>query len=424
MRDHSSHVTVSREKAVELMLAACDFDQKAEVLPIEQAIGRVLADDVYAKLDMPNCLTCLMDSVAVHYDDFENGMPDTTGWQRGVQWEFANTGIGMPEGFDTAIVIEHVQLSDDLSQISFDAAPSKRFAGTREKGSKMKEGELLIWGGTVLTPYLAAHAASGGNAEVSVVVKPRVAFIPTGNELVPVGAELPRGKNFETNSLLIRGKIEQWGGEAIVYDIVPDDPELLRAAILRACDEADIVVMNAGSSKGSDDYNIEVLEELGQVLYHETNHGPGHHSSGSVVNGTPVVGISGPPNGAMFTTDFYLKPLIQRFLGQNPFPQTLVAKLAADFPSAKKGGHGHSHAPAGEKRPDIAADGQDFYGIKHVYLSQDEKGVLIATPAGSPRPGPVEADGTDALFAMPSGIGAVKPEKGDLIRVELRAQRL
>ena len=103
MRDQSSHVTMTHEQAVKTLLEHCDFDQQTETIPLIEAYHRVLAEDIVAKQDKPNCLTCLMDSVAVHWDDFENGMPDTSGWERGKQWEFANTGIGMPEGFDTRV---------------------------------------------------------------------------------------------------------------------------------------------------------------------------------------------------------------------------------------------------------------------------------------------------------------------------------
>lgn len=417
MRDHSQHREVSRAQAAQLLLDSCHFEPKTEQLPLDQAFGRILAIDAKAQLDMPNCLTCCMDSVAVHWSDFEDGMPDTSGWQRGREWEFANTGIGMPEGYDTAIVIEHVRLADDLSSISFDAAPSKQFAGTRPAGSRCRKDEVLVEAGSVLTPLLISHIASGNNTEVEVLAKPKVAFIPTGNELVARGSEVPRGKNIETNSLLIQGKIEQWGGEAIVFDAVPDNQEAIKEAVLKACSMADIVVLNAGSSKGSDDWNVEMLEEVGVVLYHETNHGPGHHSSGAVVEGTPVVGISGPPGGAAFTTDFYLKPLMQKYFGQESSPHIVTARLAEAFPKGSK--HLKKGAAPGETRPSIVDDAKEFFGIKQMRLVVGADGVLEAFPATSSHPSPVEASGMNGYYALSSITGA--PEVGSFIEVELRA---
>lgn len=430
MRDHSHHVEVSREQAVELLLSHANFSPATEEVPVAEAIGRVLAEDAAAQLDMPNCLTCRMDSVAVHWSDFENGMPDTTGWQRGREWQFANTGIGMPEGFDTAIVIEHVTLSDDLSSISFDALPSAQFAGTSAPGSRMHSGDVLVPAGTVLTPLLAAHAASGNNATLRVVAKPKVAFIPTGNELVPAGAELARAQNIETNSLVIGGKIRAWGGKPLIWNIVPDNQELIRQAIVDACEAADIVIINAGSSKGSDDWNVEMLDEVGTVLYHETNHGPGHHSSGAVVNGTPVIGISGPPGGAAFTTDFYVHPVMMHFLGQPIEPQKARVRLAQDFPQKAqkkgtpeldRGAQAKTDArakTAGEVRPSIVAEGSEFFGVKQLAVRQGADGVMEAVPASSGHVGAVEANNMNAYW-LQSSLHPV-PEAGELMEVELR----
>ena len=359
-----------------------------------------------------------MDSVAVHWDDFKDGMPDTAGWQRGREWEFANTGIGMPEGFDTAIVIEHVKLGEDNASIAFEAPPSKQFAGTSPAGSRMHAGDVLAAAGSVLTPLLIAHIASGNNTEVPVIARPKVAFIPTGSELVAPGSDVPRGKNIETNSLLAASKIAAWGGECIVWDIVPDDPEAIKAAVLDAARTCDIVVINAGSSKGNDDWNIEMLEEIGHVLYHETNHGPGHHSSGSIVEGTPVVGISGPPAGAGFTMDFYLYPLMQRYFGQPVDLPKIEVRLKEDF--SKKGPQAKQSPDAsakGEVRPSVVSDGREFFGIKQLRLEM-QGAEIWAAPATSSHVGAPEANTMDCYF----GVSSLRetPRKGDTITVDLR----
>ena len=113
MRDHSKHIQVDRYRALELILENSNFTPQTEWIPIGESVGRILAEDICSRWDAPNCLTCRMDSVAVHWDDFKDGMPDTSDWVRGVQWEFANTGVAMPEGFDTAIVVEHVIFSEN-----------------------------------------------------------------------------------------------------------------------------------------------------------------------------------------------------------------------------------------------------------------------------------------------------------------------
>lgn len=380
----------------------------------------MLASDVCSLVDVPNALSCRMDSVAVRWSDFEHGMPDTSGWQRGREWEFANTGIAMPEGFDTAIVIEHVTLSDDLSSISFAAAPSRQYAGTSAIGSKIARGSVLARAGQVLTPLIMSSIASGNVRTVEVVCKPRVAFIPTGGELVRPADAIPQGKNIETNSVLLSEKIKDWGGEPVVWDIVPDDPALIREAVVSACSCADIVVLNAGSSKGSDDWNVEMLEEVGEVLYHQTNHGPGHHSSGAVVDGTVVVGISGPPGGASFTADFYLHPVMMKFLGQPCHMKKVVARLASAIPS---GGPGRASKRdqgglSGEDRPSVVKEGGVFYGVRQMRLSVGADGVLEAHPATSAHLPTIDADAMDGYFMMASNKPA--PEPGQIIEVDVR----
>lgn len=421
MRDHSNHIQMTREQAVAAMLDACDFHPEAESVPVAESVGRVLAEDAVAQLDMPNSLTCAMDSVAVRWDDFADGMPDTSTWQRGVQWEFANTGIGMPEGFDTAIVVEHVTFNEDATKLAFDALPSHKNAGTIAAGSRMRKGDVLVPAGTEVTPLAAANAASGDNATVSVLRRPRVGFIPTGNELVTVGQPVPSGKNIDSNSVLVRGKIQRWGGTPVMYDIAPDDPAAIRAAIERAAEECDIVVLNAGSSKGSDDWSLEVLDRIGTVICHQMNHGPGHHSSFSMVQGTPVVGISGPSGGAAIVVDLYLKPVMMRYLGQPTEPQRVTARLMAAFPQ----GHGPSHhgsatvQPAhlpGEKRP--KEEGQ-FFVIRRMRLEQQPDGVLGVYPVGGPHAPASEAMRANAYFFQETTLGKPAPEPGAMIQVEL-----
>ena len=434
MRDHSHHIQLTREEAVCQALAAVDalpggFGGRAERVDIRDARGRVLARDVCARVEVPNCLTCCMDSIAVHFDDFATagseeapGIPDVSGWERGSDWDFANTGTAMPEGFDTAVVVEHVTFSDDGDRVlAVDAAPSRRFAGTRPAGSSLKRGQKLAAAGAVVTPDLMARIVSGNVSTVSVMARPRVAFIPTGDELqVPGSALVARGKNVETNSILARAKVEGWGGEFIPFQTVRDRRATIKLALEEACEVADIVILNAGSSKGSADWSCEVLDEIGRVICHETNHGPGHHSSYTMVGGTPVVGISGPSGGASPTMDFYVRPLVRRFMCLEPVPAKIPVRLAEDFPTGGMHGKGMKvHGTAGENRPrEESPDG--FYVIRFVNVSVAADGMLEAHPVvgGPDTDAAVAADG---YCMMPTGAGQIPPHAGDIIEIELRS---
>ena len=428
MRDHSHHIELTREDAVKGMIEALPetFGIKGaqknivEHVDLAHSFGRILAEDITARLDMPSALTCCMDSIAVHWSDFENlaqnELPNTSNWVRGKDWQFANTGIAMPQGFDTAIVIEHVEVSEDEQHVKILAKPSKQYAGTRQPGSNLHKGDLLAKTGDVITPEIAARIAGGNYACVPVIRKPRVAFIPTGNELITPGSSYPEiGKNFETNSIVVRGKVESWGGTFVPFDIVADIPKKITEAVEKACQIADIVVLNAGSSKGSDDWSIEQLEEMGQIICHQTKHGPGHHSSYALVNDTPIVGISGPAGGASTTLNFYLLPVMRYFFGHKTEPCTVAAKLTKEFPASKHIKAGAKNIP-GETRPSVLASEDDiFYAIKPLYLELGDDGTMYATPVPG-RPGSMQSAKANAYCL----IGKEKPKKGDIVLAEWR----
>ncbi len=429
MRDHSHHIEMTREEAVSSILELWGFPDCAhgpleEIVDVRESFGRVLAADVRSTVDSPNVLQCMMDSIAVHWDDFADGeIPDTSTWTRGDDWEFANTGVAMPEGFDSAIVIEHVEVSDDESSVKISAAPSARYAGTKPVGSNISVGDILATAGQRITAYDAARIASGNVTAVRVRVRPKVAFIPTGEELVSPGGKIEKGRNIETNSLLVRGKVARWGGEPMIFDVVEDDPAKIEEALLHACSIADIVVLNAGSSKGSDDWCCEKLDELGEVVCHETNHGPGHHSSYAMMEGKPVVGISGPPAGASFTLDFYLRPLVMRFLGLPEEPRKIPVRLTEAFgggghPGGKRGSKDDGR-PKGEERPSVVKPGARFFSIRLLNVEACEDGSLTGTPVPG-RPGSPGTDSANAFYMLESGDGAVPPKAGDVIWVEMR----
>ncbi len=333
MRDHSSHIAGSRHEVVGALLRAWSFDRETERIPVAQAAGRVAAHDVHSHTSLPTARISDMDAVAVRFDDVANGMPDTSQWVRGRDWQFCNTGVAVPEGFDTAIRIESVRVSDDGESVELLDLPAGRYACTSEEGCVLQRGDLLVRAGEVLTPVLLAVLCMGGFTEVDVVRKPRVTFIPTGNELVDACGEPPRGKNIESNGVMICAKIDSWGGQSCRVPIVPDDPDQILAALRAAVEGSDIVVINAGSSKGSDDFTCEILEREGTVLFHEVEQGPGKHCSFSLLDGKPVIGISGPPIGAEFTADFFVKPFVDAYLGSClDWPPTVEAVMLDSNP--------------------------------------------------------------------------------------------
>ena len=331
MRDHSGYIEKTRHEAMRDVLDAWEFERRVETVAVADALGRVAAADVVSKNELPNKLTSNMDGIAVYFENIEAldpDAPDTSAWKRGKDWQFCNTGIGMPSDFDTAIPIEWVEVSDDDERVTLSRLPERRGNATTEPGANLQKGDVLVRAGEELTPALLGVLNMGGHTKVSVVKRPVVAFIPTGNELVDAGKRLGKGKNVESNAVMICAKLQQWGAEPLRYPIIPDDWAKLEKTLADASKKADIVVINAGSSKGSDDFTCEILEKNGEMLHHMLAQGPGRHSSGAILNGKPVIGISGPPMGAEFTVDWMVKPLVDRYLGlPGDYPPMVFARM-------------------------------------------------------------------------------------------------
>ena len=289
----------------------------AEAVPLEQANGRVTAAAVWAKASSPHYDAAAMDGVAVRSRDTV-GATETSPVRLdvGEQAVWLDTGDPIPEGFDAVVMVEVVHEVDGPA-IELQS-PVPPYQHVRPLGEDIVATELLLPQSHRLRPQDVAACAAAGLAEVSVRRAPKVAIIPTGTELVPVGASPEPGQIIEFNSLMLAAMVAEWGGEPSRQAPVPDDRELLKDAILQATEGADIVVVNAGSSGGSGDYTARMVEELGTLVVHGVALRPGHPVVLGVVRDRPVLGIPGYPVSAALTSDIFVKPLIEIKLGLPP----------------------------------------------------------------------------------------------------------
>ena len=230
----------------------------------------------------------------------------------GDQAVWLDTGAPVPEGFDAVIMIEVVHEVDDSTiEVQSPVAP---YQHVRPLGEDIVATELVLPQNHRLRPQDLAACAAAGLADVSVRRRPEVAIIPTGTELVPVGSAPEPGYIIESNSLMLAAMIEGWGGEAHRQQPIPDDFGQIKAALLEAVENCDIVVVNAGSSAGSEDYTARAVEELGDLLAHGVALRPGHPVVLGVVKETPVLGIPGYPVSAAITCELFVRPLVERKL--------------------------------------------------------------------------------------------------------------
>lgn len=286
---------------------------RRELIPVAQAAGRVCAQDVFAANTLPNTPTSRFDGIGVRYADFAGGAPDTSAWREGEQYVYSNTGIAMAEGFDTVIPIEEVVAEGGMIKLT--ALPEREGENVNAVGCDMREGELLVAEGTVITAGMVGLLLSGGAGEIWVYAKPRIAIIPTGSELVPPTANLPQGRNIESNSYMIAAYIEQWGALPQRFPITGDDPAAIQSAVKQALADSDMAVIIAGSSLGTADYTVKVLGGMGEIIVPELAHGPGRKSSLTMVGKKPVLGVAGPPMGAQITCDLYLSSIVSALRG-------------------------------------------------------------------------------------------------------------
>ncbi len=316
---------ISKEDALKRINEAWKPTAQTEQVQLKDAAGRILAEDQFAQHNLPVVRASAMDGIAVRSADFAEGMPDTNAWKLGEDYVRADTGDDFDDRFDAVIAIENVTfLPDGGLQLPSDVKASK---GTNVKpcGSNVKKGALLAPAGKKLTALDLAAIGMGGAACVPVRKRPVVAFVPTGSELVPVGAPLQRGQNFDTNSLLVRQLLLEFGAEPLMHEIVPDSPKQIEAAFNEVLPQADIVLLNAGTSKGQEDYTFRLLEQRGSVLFHGVAAVPGRPMSAAVIDGKPVVNLSGPTFAAFNSMDWAVRNLVSRFLGTTPKKRTVVS---------------------------------------------------------------------------------------------------
>jgi len=188
----------------------------------------------------------------------------------------------------------------------------------RSMGEDIVATELVLPQGHVLRPADLGAIAACGNTSVAVRRKPRVAIMPTGTELVPPSPDVRPGEIIEFNSLILAGQITEWGGTPTRLPVTSDDRAALRARLVEAVDQHDVVLVNAGSSAGSEDYTAGLVEELGELLVHGVAVRPGHPVILGVIQGKPVIGIPGYPVSATLTNDLFVRPLLARLLGIQP----------------------------------------------------------------------------------------------------------
>ena len=320
-----------RTEMYQILMDNIHMTERTERVPVWKASGRIAGEDITAQYSLPNLPASDFDGISVRFDDFADGMPDTSRWIEGQDFAYSNTGVAIPEGFDTVIAIEEVTRQENGS-ITIHSQPSVRGEHITPVGAQLRAGEILVRKGERIHPSLIGILTEAGYQNIPVCRKPKVAFLPTGDELVSSGGTVPPGKNVESNAALVSSFVEYYGGDPVVTGILKDDMTVIKKALLDAVKWADLVIIGAGSSKGSKDFTMDVLEKIGTVLVQEIGVAPGKHCSLTIVEGVPVLGIPGPPGGAQLACQYYVKAALKLLMtGKISSVARIPAILDADW---------------------------------------------------------------------------------------------
>ena len=292
----------------------------AERVPLDQALGRVTAEPVWALISAPHYSAAAMDGFAV-LAEATRGATETRPVQLklGVQAFALDTGDPLPPNTNAVIKIEdthRVDLPEGPAIEILAATPPWRYV--RPMGEDMVATELVLPANHCIRPQDLGAIAGCGHTAVTAYRRPQVAILPTGTELVPPGPPLKAGEILEYNSLVLGALAQEAGAQVTRLPIEPDVRESIRSAVLKALASHDLVVVNAGSSAGSEDFTASIVAELGTLCVHGIAIRPGHPVILGVAQGKAIVGIPGYPVSAALTFDLIVRPLLYRWQGQLP----------------------------------------------------------------------------------------------------------
>lgn len=284
------------------------FTSKTEILPTTKALGRVLANPVYANRSVPTYNSAAMDGIFVRSYDTVGATKTNPKILNKGQFKFANTGNPLESPFDAVIMIENIHIIDDNHVQIFESVPP--FHNIRLIGEDLCEKDMIFTRYHRLKAYDLSLLLAAGIFEVEVIKKVKVMIIPTGSEIVSPQNEVGEGFIPETNSTLIANYLKELDVIVDVHEAVEDRYESILSVISQTSSSYDMVLINAGSSAGSFDYSYHVLNKLGEIVAHGLNIRPGKPTILALVNEKPVIGLPGYPGSCFVVIEQIVKPII------------------------------------------------------------------------------------------------------------------
>ena len=308
-----------------------------EILPITAALGRVLAEDLRADIDVPPTDNSAVDGYAVAHADAPAGarrrLAVVADLPAGSVWDGAlgpgqalriMTGAPMPAGADTVYPQEVVERAPGSDEIAIGAID--RGSNVRYRGEDVRAGQVLLPAGAVLRPQELGVIASLGQPQVLVRQKPRVAILSTGDEVAEPGTPRKPGQIYDSNRFSLAGLVEAAGGRVTDLGIVPDLFDELHARLVEAAANADIVLTSGGVSVGDYDLVKAVLQQAGGIEFWQVAMQPGRPLAVGRIGGAHFFGLPGNPVASMLTFHLFVRPALWKLAGRRPLqPQRFAA---------------------------------------------------------------------------------------------------
>ena len=313
-----------------------------EEVDLFNALDRVLAENIVAKMDVPPFDRSIVDGYAVRAEDtftasetnpvrlklvdrLRTGDFPKKGINRGETIEL-DTGSMIPPGANAVIPVEFTEEHGDLVYIYKRVSPGNNI---QFAGSDISRGETILRVGYRLTPRDIGVLAALGYSKVKVFRKPRVAIFSIGNELIPPDQPLSSAKIYDVNSYTLYNSVIEASGEPIFLGIAKDDPDSIRDKIEEGLEKADIIVSSGSSSAGYSDMIYRIVNELGApgVLVHGVKSKPGKPVLIAVINNKPYFGLPGFPTSALIAFRNFVKPIIMMMAGLNPEEALVTVRI-------------------------------------------------------------------------------------------------
>lgn len=325
--------TLTTEEALSKILAVTGPIEDEEGLPAHQCMGRITTRALFAQFSNPFFLCAAMDGYSVSYErTLGADLTHPMNLPRS-QVDQVNTGDPLRSGANAIIMIEDVEEHEDCITIR---KPVYLWQNVRMIGEDIIEGDMLLPVNHSITVYDVGLLISAGVTHVHVRKRPRMTVIPTGKELIDIFEERfdPQGEPrlIDFNSYTLKCMAEETGYEFSISAIARTKEDL-RATVSHAVKANDVVLINAGSSAGREDYTEEIIKELGTILFHGVSMMPGKPAMFGLINDKPVFGIPGYPVSAAMTFRTFLVPLFEKFMKAKKYGKAVTCETAYKMPS-------------------------------------------------------------------------------------------